>query len=195
MKSRTLVWTVKGNWPLIPALLQVAIKTEQVGVLFIKDMVRLEGLLEESGAIDGASFLAAWKALPAEKQQRLTGLLVQFPEECVECMLAGLATEQKYKGSVHKLVEFGPWTRWMPLPPSCPGFWLGPGSRSSSECLTSAWSGLYVSTCAASTALPAAFVSGPCISFRSCLQMLLQDLEWAKAKLHAANLFVLAHRP
>mmetsp|Transcript_8122 Transcript_8122/g.21661 ORF Transcript_8122/g.21661 Transcript_8122/m.21661 type:complete len:927 (-) Transcript_8122:280-3060(-) len=80
------------------AELQVAIKTEQVGVLFIKDMVRLEGLLEESGAIDGASFLAAWKALPAEKQQRLTGLLVQ-------------------------------------------------------------------------------------------------DLEWAKAKLHAANLFVLAHRP
>ncbi|KAF5830402.1 adaptin N terminal region-domain-containing protein [Dunaliella salina] len=59
------------------AELQVAIKTDQVGVLFIKDVVRLEGLLEESGAIDGASFLAAWKALPAEKQQRLTGLLVQ----------------------------------------------------------------------------------------------------------------------
>lgn len=60
--------------------IQIALKTEQAGVLFLKDVIGLEALLEEGGAIDGASFLAAWKALPPESHQRLAGLVVHDVE-------------------------------------------------------------------------------------------------------------------
>ena len=46
-------------------------KTNQMGVLYFADTVPLAPLLEEGGAIEGQAFLAAWKALPPETQQRL----------------------------------------------------------------------------------------------------------------------------
>jgi hypothetical protein len=52
--------------------LQIAIKTNQAGVLYLSDAVPLTCLLEESGAIEGQAFLAAWKSLPPEYQQRLS---------------------------------------------------------------------------------------------------------------------------
>ena len=51
--------------------LEVAMKTNQMGVLYFADAVPLAPLLEEGGAIEGQAFLAAWKALPPETQQRL----------------------------------------------------------------------------------------------------------------------------
>ena len=51
-------------------------KTDQVGVLFLRDIVPLEALLDERGIIEGSQFLAAWKGLPRERQQRLAGLIV-----------------------------------------------------------------------------------------------------------------------
>ncbi|MEW5304817.1 MAG: hypothetical protein WDW36_007401 [Sanguina aurantia] len=53
-----------------PAL-QVALKTNQCGVLYFSDNVQLPPLLEESGSIDGAAFLNAWRTLPPESHARL----------------------------------------------------------------------------------------------------------------------------
>jgi len=50
---------------------QVAMKTNQIGVLYFADTVPLGALLEETGSIEGQAFLAAWKSLPPETQQRL----------------------------------------------------------------------------------------------------------------------------
>ena len=46
-------------------------KTNQLGVLYFADSVPLSALFEESGAIEGQAFLAAWKSLPPETQQRI----------------------------------------------------------------------------------------------------------------------------
>lgn len=54
------------------AKLELALKTNQAGVLYFSDTVPLTALLEESGSIEGQAFLAAWKSLPPESQTRLT---------------------------------------------------------------------------------------------------------------------------
>lgn len=41
--------------------MQIALKTNQVGVLYFTDAISLVGLLEEGGAIDGTTFLTNWK--------------------------------------------------------------------------------------------------------------------------------------
>ena len=46
-------------------------KTNQLGVLYFADNVPLGALFEESGAIEGQAFLAAWKSLPPETTQRI----------------------------------------------------------------------------------------------------------------------------
>ncbi|GAX83225.1 hypothetical protein CEUSTIGMA_g10651.t1 [Chlamydomonas eustigma] len=51
--------------------LEVAMKTNQAGVLYFADAVPLASLLEESGGIEGQAFLNAWKTLPPETPQRL----------------------------------------------------------------------------------------------------------------------------
>mmetsp|Transcript_32785 Transcript_32785/g.83205 ORF Transcript_32785/g.83205 Transcript_32785/m.83205 type:complete len:911 (-) Transcript_32785:492-3224(-) len=58
------------------AALQIALKTNQVGVLYFTDAISLVGLLEEGGAIDGPTFLSSWKALPPEAQQRLGTVVI-----------------------------------------------------------------------------------------------------------------------
>lgn len=57
------------------AQLQVAVKTNQLGVLFFSDNLALPAVLEESGAIDGQAFLSSWRSLPNEIQQRLTVII------------------------------------------------------------------------------------------------------------------------
>ncbi|KAF8068431.1 BETAC-AD [Scenedesmus sp. PABB004] len=51
--------------------LQVALRSDQLGVLYWDDAVPLPAVLEEGGAIDGQAFLAAWRALPETPAQRL----------------------------------------------------------------------------------------------------------------------------
>lgn len=46
--------------------LQVAIKTNQLGVLYYQDSIHLEAILVEDGLIDQGVFLAAWKTLALE---------------------------------------------------------------------------------------------------------------------------------
>lgn len=111
---------IRSPWALVSVCAaQVAIKTEQAGVLFLKDGVRLEALLEEGGAIDGASFLAAWKALPAERQQRLPGLLVTDLE----------AAKAKLQAANLFVLAHRPVGACSVLPPWAPSFWdCGPAA-------------------------------------------------------------------
>ncbi|PNW76833.1 hypothetical protein CHLRE_11g478156v5 [Chlamydomonas reinhardtii] len=51
--------------------LQVALRTNQVGVLYFNDAVPLAALTEEGGTMEAADFLNAWKALPPEASARL----------------------------------------------------------------------------------------------------------------------------
>ncbi|KXZ48196.1 hypothetical protein GPECTOR_29g103 [Gonium pectorale] len=51
--------------------LQVALRTNQVGVLYFNDSVPLAALTEENGSMEAPDFLAAWKSLPPEASARL----------------------------------------------------------------------------------------------------------------------------
>jgi hypothetical protein len=53
------------------ALLQVAVRTNQLGVFYWDDTIPMAALLEEGGTIDGQTFLASWRALPQEAVQKL----------------------------------------------------------------------------------------------------------------------------
>uniref|UniRef100_A0A061R808 Beta-adaptin-like protein n=1 Tax=Tetraselmis sp. GSL018 TaxID=582737 RepID=A0A061R808_9CHLO len=57
----------------VKSLLQVAVKTNEVGVLYFNDQVSLEAALSEDGVIDSQAFLSTWRALPdtAETSQHL----------------------------------------------------------------------------------------------------------------------------
>ncbi|KAG2441207.1 hypothetical protein HYH02_010051 [Chlamydomonas schloesseri] len=66
--------TVDGSKVTPPPLgtgLQVALRTNQVGVLYFNDAVPLAALTEEGGTMEAADFLNAWKALPPEASARL----------------------------------------------------------------------------------------------------------------------------
>lgn len=53
------------------SVLQVAIKCNQLGVVYLVDNVPLPAVLAEDGRVESAAFVAAWKAIPetAEVQQ------------------------------------------------------------------------------------------------------------------------------
>ena len=48
--------------------LQVAIKTNQLGVLYLADTVPLAAVLSEQGMIESAEFVAGWKAIPESQE-------------------------------------------------------------------------------------------------------------------------------
>lgn len=56
----------KATPPPVNDILQVAIKTNQIGVMYFQDTVTLESLFVEDGMIDQNIFLAAWKTLAGE---------------------------------------------------------------------------------------------------------------------------------
>ncbi|GLC57766.1 hypothetical protein PLESTB_001264500 [Pleodorina starrii] len=66
-----LVDPSKVTPPPLSTALQVALRTNQVGVLYFNDTVSLSALTEEGGTMEAADFLAAWKALPPEASARL----------------------------------------------------------------------------------------------------------------------------
>eukprot|EP00879_Flechtneria_rotunda_P010745 GHRR01011227.1.p1 GENE.GHRR01011227.1~~GHRR01011227.1.p1 ORF type:complete len:891 (+),score=379.26 GHRR01011227.1:368-3040(+) len=51
--------------------LQVAMRTNQLGVFYWDDNIPLSALLEGNGTIDGQTFLNSWRSLPQESVQRL----------------------------------------------------------------------------------------------------------------------------
>ncbi|KAF6257431.1 beta-adaptin-like protein C [Scenedesmus sp. NREL 46B-D3] len=51
--------------------LQVAMRTNQLGVFYWDDTIPMAALLEEGGTVDGQTFLASWRALPQEAVQKL----------------------------------------------------------------------------------------------------------------------------
>eukprot|EP00878_Enallax_costatus_P013222 GHUV01013823.1.p1 GENE.GHUV01013823.1~~GHUV01013823.1.p1 ORF type:complete len:892 (+),score=342.30 GHUV01013823.1:341-3016(+) len=51
--------------------LQVAMRTNQLGVFYWDDTIPMSALLEEHGTIDGQTFLNTWRTLPQEVTQRL----------------------------------------------------------------------------------------------------------------------------
>lgn len=52
-------------------LLQVALRTNQLGVLYWDDSIPLAALLAEDGTIDGQTFLNTWRTLPEEVKHKL----------------------------------------------------------------------------------------------------------------------------
>ncbi|KAG2491509.1 hypothetical protein HYH03_010086 [Edaphochlamys debaryana] len=66
-----LIDVSKVTPPPLSTGLQVALRTTQVGVLYFNDAVPLSALTEETGSMEAADFLAAWKALPPEASARL----------------------------------------------------------------------------------------------------------------------------
>lgn len=61
----------------IPSLHQVAIRCNQLGVLYMSDNVTLTGMLAEDGRIESAAFVNGWKAIPetSEVQHPLTATI------------------------------------------------------------------------------------------------------------------------
>jgi hypothetical protein len=51
--------------------LELAMKTNQAGVLYFADNVPLGAVLQEDGAIEGAAFLSSWRSLPPEQTAKL----------------------------------------------------------------------------------------------------------------------------
>lgn len=51
--------------------LQVAMRTNQLGVFYWDDTIPIAALLEENGTIDGQTFLNSWRNLPQEVVKRL----------------------------------------------------------------------------------------------------------------------------
>lgn len=51
--------------------LQVALRTNQLGVLYWEDSISLAALLAEDGTIDGQTFLSTWRTLPQELVRKL----------------------------------------------------------------------------------------------------------------------------
>eukprot|EP00775_Hariotina_reticulata_P007152 gene7152-7367_t len=51
--------------------LQVALKTNQLGVFYWDDNIPMASLLEDDGTIDGQTFLTTWRSLPQEVVQKL----------------------------------------------------------------------------------------------------------------------------
>ena len=52
-----------------PSNLQVALKTNQLGVLYFEDQIPLLAVVSTDGRIDGATFVAQWKAIPESEEQ------------------------------------------------------------------------------------------------------------------------------
>lgn len=52
-------------------VIQVALKTNQLGVLYWDDSIPVAALLAEDGTIDGQAFLANWRTLPQEAVRKL----------------------------------------------------------------------------------------------------------------------------
>lgn len=50
---------------------QVALRTNQLGVLYWDDSIPLASLLAEDGTIDGQTFLSTWRTLPQELVRNL----------------------------------------------------------------------------------------------------------------------------
>jgi AP-1 complex subunit beta-1 len=61
-----------------PGTLQVAIKSNQLGVLYLVDTVTAAPALSESGKIDSAAFVSGWKAIPEDQevQQQLQNVVI-----------------------------------------------------------------------------------------------------------------------
>ena len=51
--------------------LQVALRSNQLGVLYWEDSIPLAVLLAEDGTIDGQTFLSTWRTLPQELVRKL----------------------------------------------------------------------------------------------------------------------------
>jgi AP-1 complex subunit beta-1 len=60
------------------ATLQVAIKSNQLGVLYLTDTVNAAVVLSESGKIDSTAFVSGWKAIPEDQevQQELQNVVI-----------------------------------------------------------------------------------------------------------------------
>ncbi len=56
---------------LLPYCVQVALRTNQLGVLYWEDSISLGALLAEDGTIDGQTFLSSWRTLPQELVRKL----------------------------------------------------------------------------------------------------------------------------
>jgi AP-1 complex subunit beta-1 len=52
-------------------VLQVAMKTNQLGVFYWDDDIPMVALLEDDGTIDGQTFLTTWRSLAQEVVQKL----------------------------------------------------------------------------------------------------------------------------
>jgi AP-1 complex subunit beta-1 len=55
----------------LPCSIQVALRTNQLGVLYWEDSISLAALLAEDGTIDGQTFLSTWRTLPQELVRKL----------------------------------------------------------------------------------------------------------------------------
>lgn len=55
----------------LPYSIQVALRTNQLGVLYWEDSISLAALLAEDGTIDGQTFLSTWRSLPQELVRKL----------------------------------------------------------------------------------------------------------------------------
>lgn len=63
--------------PTAASILQVAIKCNQLGVLYLTDNVNVPALFQEDGRIESTQFVSSWKAIPDEnEQQRAVGATI-----------------------------------------------------------------------------------------------------------------------
>ncbi|KAL4516056.1 hypothetical protein Ndes2526B_g00766 [Nannochloris sp. 'desiccata'] len=72
--------TTGGN--AAPATLQVAIKSNQLGVLYLADTINAAVVLSGSGKIDSTAFVSGWKAIPEDQevQQELQNVMITDKE-------------------------------------------------------------------------------------------------------------------
>ena len=53
----------------VSSTLQVALKTNQLGVLYFEDKITLTSVADRDGRIDGAAFVSQWKAIPESQEE------------------------------------------------------------------------------------------------------------------------------
>ncbi|GMH33859.1 hypothetical protein BSKO_01693 [Bryopsis sp. KO-2023] len=79
----------KATPPPANEILQVAIKTNQLGVLYFQDSIPLEAMLVEDGSIDPSTFLAAWKTLSGENEiSEVLGVVINDVDSMIKRMQA-----------------------------------------------------------------------------------------------------------
>jgi AP-1 complex subunit beta-1 len=74
--------------PATTGTLQVAIKSNQLGVLYLADTVTAAVVLSESGKIDSTAFVSGWKAIPEDQevQQELPNVVITDVEAATSAL-------------------------------------------------------------------------------------------------------------